>query len=1456
MVCGYKNRRVKNDRWKCKSAKKIWTLLSAMALGLGGAQAGIILLDYSDGAAGGGHDVAVRGGDFEDTADALGTAAFSAHTNWTNLRGSQSTACSFLGTGSESGVGGPHYAYMQGSLVLYGQSLEYTIQAGDRFTGSLMYDPAGNSEANDHLRVTLFYTADNSLTTNGAVDIYTFETSDYLGGWTTASYTSGVIAPGDPAIGKTLLYRFEALGDPAGPIEFMWSDNHYLAVENPPPTVIPNGIPVTSQQIDVGDDPENAYSGAPQFDQAFFGNQTRIITKYPANYLNHRNSLGVDYSFYFLETKSFTYPPAATIANVIQATPTIPVIEFAKIGKINRDNEDGEKAFAQDPAVVNAFVSHYPNVIFGGGQTAEVDGDFIWLHPQYYGRLPVGPGARAFPFAYLDFTESNLKRSGVPYLLQQHNQGWGTHYVAKERAMSLGGPQLFYRGSASIVDYLATARSAARQYPHPMAVQFSGQPNLLVSNTTEVLNNGATPIYTLQTGAYGENYHKSYALNRQALYLSWLNGASSFNWEVGEFINSVAADFPSPLGTFTKKASDLIASFGPTGPVQTPIAIISEFYNTWHPPEPRPNGFLYYLIAGDAPYATGDYQLHGLRNFFYPNYLQCERIYEASMGEDFALAPTPYGNSVDYLLSDVRPAALPRYGLLVWGGVPPEAPAMVREKLLGHITQNQGRVVVFGAAARRMFPEWFTNSPATVVAAGATITYGQQTLTEASSFTLEHLRGDLDTAALSLNILASVNGDPLIVECLGGLVLVLSDYGMNRTQFISPTSARWYDNQLITEVPHRLLNHARRLLDDEAVRQTPFSVGNTNLHYVVTRPQAGEYVIGIFNDKLTSEPFNITSAIGPITNQLEVALDDNKAELQSAAGGAAYAPPGLRTSPSLPLNYGLSDATHIEGRDFRLFRLRVAENGVWQIPAIQYPNRPAGRVLAVAGMESIRPYLQGISSFLQWFDGVKLTAAALLTLEDNWITEQAHWLDRRGVRVVVDGAGINEATALLVVNKLSLIHSGRKDLIISAPSPAVQSAAALAGVSCRDPAVVHRVYRKGERFSPTATLNIVDRHYRNEEDLFWDLRHFETGEVVAELRGELTSAELNVPLSVPPNLTNDFFYVGSDVTSLTEMLQHEASEFSKLRGVKVDSTYLLAKTTNALAADAVTLVQLGLEVVVDLRRDQMHFDRIAFYPHIPNYSSGTNLFREIITKMQVLGATNLILRIQDVGAMRNDAAYIAQRDATWNAFADLALTRNISLHLIFEPSLTFSSTNGFSKPNVFVIKGSKGNASPFRLVDGSTTTGVGPITIHDENRGLYAAGLFESAAIPKLSFNTWAAGYGITGEALDADGDDAKNLFEFALGGDPTNAVSQGTAPSLIYSVAGSSYVYSRRKNGALIYWLETSTNLTSWVHDKYVEHPVAGVIDDAYESVTNFILTDAAQFFVRLMVAADRTQP
>jgi hypothetical protein len=86
--------------------------------------------------------------------------------------------------------------------------------------------------------------------------------------------------------------------------------------------------------------------------------------------------------------------------------------------------------------------------------------------------------------------------------------------------------------------------------------------------------------------------------------------------------------------------------------------------------------------------------------------------------------------------------------------------------------------------------------------------------------------------------------------------------------------------------------------------------------------------------------------------------------------------------------------------------------------------------------------------------------------------------------------------------------------------------------------------------------------------------------------------------------------------------------------------------------------------------------------------------------------------------------------------------------------------------------------------------------------------------------------------------------------------LSKGYSPTFLYSAPGSSYVYPRRKDAALVYWLETSTNLTSWANSRYVENPVAGVIDGAFEAVTNRIMNGGSQFFIRLRVEEDRSQP
>ncbi len=969
-----------------------------------------------------------------------------------------------------------------------------------------------------------------------------------------------------------------------------------------------SSIPVSSQMIDVGDDPEARYSGAPQFDWAFFGGFMRPIEKWEPAMPAYRHVLGINNCFNMLETGKFDDPPVWYVKNALEDKPAIPALVFAGVGKINATAEDGEKARVCEPEKVKVLLNKYPNAIFGGGQVAEVDMIFDWQFSQYYARLPVGVGGAVFPAAYFDYLESNLKRSSVPYMSQQHNGPWGTHYVARERVMSLGSSQM---GFSDIIPSITTLRSAAREYPFPYGVQFSGQINLAVSNETAVIASGAEPVYELAPGWKKNNYEKSYALCRQVLYLSWLNGARFFMFESPNLIQGKTGKgdwktgknmlFPAPLGTFTARAAKLIEDFGPVGPVQTPVALLSEFSNTWRPPVIDYGKRIGFTILGNSPYAPGDYQMHGIRDLFYPHYVQTERIYADTMGEDYAISATPYGESVDFLLSDVRQEAFSRYGLVIWTGVPPMAPSMVRDKLLRHITESRGRVVLFGATARSMFPEWFAKDKAEKIASGAQVVYGGKTFSETADFTLEKLRDGADAKIPSLNVLATVNGKPLIVECMGGLVLALSDYGINSTPALDPSAARWAPGKLVTEIPHTLLNHARLLLDGEIGKQTLFTVGNEDLHYVVTRPRDGEYVLGIFNDSLKSQSFKIKSNIGTIKSLAEINLNDNQAELKSVIGGVAYAPPGLRDSPELPLNYGLSDASHIEGRDFRLFRLKVEESGVRPISAIRYSDRPAGRVLAVAGLENIRPYLQGISMFFSWFDGVKVDAESLLSMEDSWLVEQAHWLDRRGVRVVVDGTGVDEAKSELVIAKLRLLKKAPRDLIVSRPSSALNASAGRGGVRIIDPGSVKFLAKNKDRFGKRSTLNVVDLRYRNEEDLYHDLVQFSGGATTGGLRGERDSNGIFLAPMAGGGTNQHFLCVSPDLSDLSALLVHDREAFGKVAGIKIDSTYLLAKNVVALAKDRAMLAALGLRVVVDLRGDQMHFDLITFYPLIPNY---------------------------------------------------------------------------------------------------------------------------------------------------------------------------------------------------------------------------------------------------------------
>ena len=228
-----------------KPINTAWLVLGIVVLGGSDSHAVTVLIDYNDGVAGGSHDAAVRNGGFESGTDLTGPANFVDVEGWLNMRGlenAQASIDTFPKTGTRSAI-------TSGDAALYAQSTDYTIQSGDQFSGSMDWRTALNSEANDVIRITLFYTADDTLlttaTTADATDFFTFTANNAtaLNVYETASWASTVIGAGNAAIGKTLMFRFESLGTSTPtPIEYGRVDNVYLQVIPEPGAALLGGL--------------------------------------------------------------------------------------------------------------------------------------------------------------------------------------------------------------------------------------------------------------------------------------------------------------------------------------------------------------------------------------------------------------------------------------------------------------------------------------------------------------------------------------------------------------------------------------------------------------------------------------------------------------------------------------------------------------------------------------------------------------------------------------------------------------------------------------------------------------------------------------------------------------------------------------------------------------------------------------------------------------------------------------------------------------------------------------------------------------------------------------------------------------------------------------------------------------------------------------------------------------
>lgn len=120
-------------------------------------------------------------------------------------------------------------------------------------------------------------------------------------------------------------------------------------------------------------------------------------------------------------------------------------------------------------------------------------------------------------------------------------------------------------------------------------------------------------------------------------------------------------------------------------------------------------------------------------------------------------------------------------------------------------------------------------------------------------------------------------------------------------------------------------------------------------------------------------------------------------------------------------------------------------------------------------------------------------------------------------------------------------------------------------------------------------------------------------------------------------------------------------------------------------------------------------------------------------------------------------------------------------------------------------------------------------------------------------FSAWAGEWSeaIGGLSDDADGDGLPNLYEYALGGDPTDGQNTGETPLLILRDRALEYIHVRcRDDTNIIYRLETASDLLSgtWTN---IGYSVTGtnVTGGAYDYVTNTISTSPPRLFIRLNV-------
>jgi hypothetical protein len=499
------------------------------------------------------------------------------------------------------------------------------------------------------------------------------------------------------------------------------------------------------------------------------------------------------------------------------------------------------------------------------------------------------------------------------------------HYFLKEGTYTLIGAETA-QGLPNNQVYYAFIRGAGRQYGVPWF------------GNASVWNRWGYKTYGSAGGSGGEIHGPtkgtSLSLLKRLIYSHILYNCVAVGFEAGW----IEGDKLTPIGRIQQSAQRWVKDNGQPGVMHTPVALLVDFYSGWSFPRHLYSGDVY-RVWGNRPYEAGDYLTDAVLDLLYPGYQNSSYFHD----ESGFLAPTPYGDIADCLLSDAPLWALDRYAVVVVAGELGGG-REVRDKLQAYVERG-GHVV---------------------------ITAGN----------LEKLPGGIAGVTN-----ASENAT---VACGRGRVTVFaSPFGVEPDATVGPGVRSETDKPL--PKPFKLVPDVRLGLEAILRSQQLFAVQGEGLSVITCRKGAGEFVIGIANNTWREQPFRLESLCGKVELLRELPLDMSEA-------GASGQTPEVVDGPKL----GKNTAGTIAGGDVRVFAVKLQETGVQEISHQAPPRRSRGRLLPLRHATSVKEEILARPTFFEHFDGVCVDWSYLHEREKAALQKEHGWLKRQGVRIVVD----------------------------------------------------------------------------------------------------------------------------------------------------------------------------------------------------------------------------------------------------------------------------------------------------------------------------------------------------------------------------------------------------------------------------------------------------------------------